>query len=126
MAVYSCPKCRVILTCRPPENRERQYCFPHSDEFVGCDRCGVMYCGECSRQFGEECPECGGAIHANRQFQPTGIYRLSPGLRRLPTAEGRINKVQELWNRGIITQGEREFLLRVIAELGDDEDVTDG
>lgn len=117
MAVFGCPRCRVILTLRPPGHRDREYCFPHADDFRGCDVCGVMFCEGCAAEIGSVCPDCGGGLHPGRRFEPTGAYRLPPGLRRLGTAEERVALVGRMWDRGILASGEREHLLRVIAEL---------
>jgi hypothetical protein len=119
MAVYSCLRCRVFLTCRPPEARDREYCFPHADDFRGCEVCGTMLCEPCAAEVGPGCPECGGRLHPGQRFEPTGVFRLPPVLRRLATAEERIAWVGRMWDRGVLASGEREWLLRVIAELAD-------
>lgn len=117
MAVYGCSRCRVILTMRPREARDRSYCFPHSDDYRGCGTCGALLCEACASEVGELCPVCRGILHPNRRFEPTGVYRLPPKLRQLGTPEERIAWVSRMYGRGILAAGEREYLLRVIGEI---------
>ena len=117
MSVSGCPRCRAILVMRPPEKRDREYSFPHADDFRGCDTCGILFCEACAAVLGDSCLECGGRLHPGRRFEPTGAYRLPPALRRLGTAEERVALVNHMWDRGVLASGEREYLLRVIAEL---------
>jgi hypothetical protein len=76
-----------------------------------------MFCERCAGEVGPACPECGGRLHPGKQFEPTGEYRLPPVLREMGTAEERVAWVAEQWDRGRMASGEREWLLRLIAEL---------
>lgn len=116
MSVFCCTYCDVILTMRHKDLRQRDFCFPHSDDFCGCDICGTLYCGSCRAEIGPNCPQCGGRLHANRRCEPTGEYRLPPGLRVLKTVGERVSKVGELWDAGKLSFGHRDYLLRIIAE----------
>jgi hypothetical protein len=116
VAVFGCARCEIILTLRPAGHRDHVFCFPHADDFRGCDTCGTLCCETCGAEAGERCPECGGRSHPGRRFEPTGEYRLPPGLRRLGTAEERVAAVGRLWDRGVLAAGWREHLLRIIAE----------
>lgn len=120
MTVYGCSHCRVVLTMRPSSAREHIYSFPYSDDYRGCDTCGGLICEACASEVGERCPVCRGLLHPNRQFKPTGEYRLPPPLRRLGTPEERIAWVIRMYERGIYVSGERDYFLRVIEETADD------
>lgn len=115
MAVFAC-RCGVYLTMRPPEWRDREYCFPHADDFNGCDLCGGLFCRKCALEVGERCAQCGGRLHPDKRFEPTGEWRLYPGIRRLDTVAERVAFVNRMYERGIIVQRERDYLLDVIAE----------
>lgn len=117
MTVYCCPRCRVMLTFRPPEARDRSLCFPHSDDYRGCNVCGIHFCESCGSDLGGLCPECGGQLYANRSFPATGVYQLPPALRELGSRADRMAALERMWQRGMISCGERENLLRVIQEL---------
>ena len=120
MTVYGCPKCRVILTFRPSESRDREYVFPHSDDYRGCDVCGVKYCENCAAEMGELCPNCSGTLHINRAFPATGKYQLPPFLQKLDSRIERLNALEKIWKRGIIAEGEREHWRHLIEELASD------
>lgn len=117
MTVYCCARCSITLTFRSPEMRDREYCFPHSDDFRGCDVCGTMFCERCAVEFGPVCLDCGGRLHAGRRFDPTGEYRLPPRLRRMTSPQERAAWVEQKWKAGEISNGERRSRLHVIAEL---------
>lgn len=119
MTAFCCPDCRVSLTFRSPERQTRTYVIPHSDDFAGCDVCGVRYCAECSRQNGAVCQRCGGALHEGRSFEPTGVYRLPMGLEQLPNKTARLAKAKEVYYQGLYGRLEYEWMLQVIEEVGD-------
>jgi hypothetical protein len=119
MTAYCCPTCRVSLTFRPPERRERQFVIPHSDDFAGCDVCGVRYCAECSRESGAVCPRCAGKLHEGRSFQATGVYRLPMGLEQLPTKDARLARAHEVYAEGLYGRLEFQWMLEIIEEVGD-------
>src|SRR5438132_8769871 len=113
MAVFGCPRCRAFLTFRPPEARDREYCFPHSDDFHGCDTCGIMFCGSCGAGMAGVCPDCGGRLHADQRFPAVGVYQLPPVLRRLATKHERLAWVEQMYERGLIVSLERQELHRI-------------
>ena len=119
MTAFCCPDCRVSLTFRPQEQRTRAYVIPHSDDFAGCDVCGVRYCAECSRRNTAVCKRCGGALHEGRSFEPTGVYRLPMGLEHLPNKAARLAQAKEVYDQGLYGHLEYEWMLQVIEEVGD-------
>lgn len=119
MTAYCCPTCRVSLTFRPQEQRTRQYVIPHSDDFAGCDVCGLRYCAECSRESNAKCPRCAGKLHDGQSFEPIGLYRLPTGLEELPTKTARLARVEEDYAQGLYGRLEYQWMLEVVEEVGD-------
>ena len=119
MTAYCCPDCRVSLTFRSPERRTRTYVIPHSDDYAGCDVCGVRYCAACTRRNAAHCKRCGGALHEGRSFEPTGVYRLPMGLEQLPNKTARLERAKEVYEQGLYGRLEYEWMLQVIEEVGD-------
>jgi hypothetical protein len=93
------------------------FCFPHADDYRGCDVCGLRYCERCGAELSGTCQECGGRLHANQTFPATGTYRLPPSIRRLAGTTERRAAVQSMWDRGYIASMDRDYLLAVIDEL---------
>ena len=119
MTAFCCPDCRVSLTFRNPERRTRAYVIPHSDDYAGCDVCGVRYCAECSGRNSAAYKRCGGALHEGRSFEPTGVYRLPMGLEQLPNKTARLERAKEVYEQWLYGRLEYEWMLQVIEEVGD-------
>jgi hypothetical protein len=119
LTVFCCPDCRVSLTFRSPERRTRAYVIPHSDDFAGCDVCGVRYCAKCSHENAAVCKRCGGRLHEGRSFEPIGVYRLPMGLEQLPDKTARLARAKEVYEQGLYGRLEYEWMLEVIEEVGD-------
>jgi len=120
MTAYCCPSCRLTLTFRAPENRVRQYSFPHSDDFAGCDLCGMRYCEACAEGSNRVCQRCGGRLHNGVSFEPKGRYRLPFGA---TSAEQARQQTEEMWREGLLGNHEYQSALRTIEQVAVEDEL---